>query len=630
MKLDIHSLNSQAEGLALKGLIAMLNGHPVFSFNAGGTLRALIACIAVLTGAAAQAQASLAQHWDFDDVQGTALPATLNSAPSGLLGQWGSAVFGTETSGTGALRIGYMGTAVAYSSAAVNIPSADVYALTLSMRAWDIKNGGTAYAASTRPIFNFGFRTGAGTATSGASLVADLQFSATAAGIALVLRDSLSNFAVGTLPAKLSGPLNITLKIDKRVLPNIYTVSYNIAGAAPIVTSFTAAANSASNTRTVSHAVLAVSGNFTGSTNTASAGPNVAPEIDSLSVSYNELPVADVPAANGRPSRKSNLLTFLDGNPLQADKPTVGGPALLLMGGGAEVNSAFAAKAFPIINGGDIVVLRISGSNGYQPYFYNTIVNELPAALQASLKPNSVETLFVDTREKANSAYVVNSVARANMIWIAGGDQSAYIENWRDTGLAAAVKQAYSRGAVVGGTSAGMVVSSEWMYDPGALLAVTSAEAVANPYRPSMILSTSKLFDLPLGFNILAEPHFQNRDRMGRTMAFMARLRKDARTSTIYGVALDERTSLFIDRNNIGTFQRAPIVDGKAAGDGYILREDRRKTTLTQVSAGLPLIYRNVQRVKLAPGQTFDFARGLSAQPALNLSVEGAVPANPY
>ncbi|TDP61272.1 cyanophycinase [Roseateles toxinivorans] len=600
------------------------------------TLRAAIA--RVLAGAAllglcsvAQAQSLLAQRWDFNDPAGTALPAALNSAPTGAPGQWIYGLANTETTGTGALRIGHVGS-IGYSAAPLNIASADVYAGTVVIQPWDIRNGGANYAASTRPVFNFGFRTAAGTATSGGSLVADVQFSATAAGIVVVIRDSLSTFPVVTLPAQLGGTLTASLKVDKRVLPNVYTLNYDVAGGTGLsgVVTATAAAGAASNTRTISHAALAFSGNFPGTTNAAGTGPNTPPAIDTIAISYNELPVVDLPAANGRPSRKSNLLTFFDGNPVQSTQPPIGGPGLLLMGGGAEVNEAFTGKAYPIINGGDIVVLRISGSNGYQPYFFNTLVNELPAAAQAMLKPNSVETLFVDTREKANSAYVANSVARANMIWIAGGDQSPYIENWRDTALAAAVKAAYQRGAIIGGTSAGMVVSAEWMYDPGALLAVTSAEAVANPYRASMILSATKLFDLPLGFNLLAEPHFQDRDRMGRTLAFMARLRKDARSSLLYGVALDERTALFIDKDKIGTFSRAPLVAGKAAGDGYILREDRRKTTMSQVAAGLPLIYRNVQRVKLAPGQSFDFARGLSAQPALSLNVEGVVPTNPY
>ena len=590
---------------------------------------ALVACTAA---GAVQAQSSLAQRWDFNDPVGTALPAVLNSAPSGILGQWTAQIAGTATDGSssngngnGSLRMAYNGSTVAYSYAPINVASADVYLGTIVFKAWDIRNG--AASGSTRPIMNFGFRSAA---SSSSSLVADVQFTASATGVTMGVRDSISNFATIALPSVLPGALTLSLKVDRRVTPIVYTLSYAIANGISGTASHTAAANAASNTRIVSHVNLAVSGNLPGSTNAVNVGPNVAPLIDSIAVAYNELPIVDLPPANGRPSKKSNLLSFFDGNPVQSSQPPVGGPGLLLMGGGPEVNAAFTGRAYPIVNGGDIVVLRISGSNGYQPYFFTNLVNELPEALRASLQPNSVETLFVDTRDKANSAYVANAVAKANMVWMAGGDQSAYIDAWRDTALAQAVRTAYARGAVIGGTSAGMVVAGEWMYDPGPLLAATSAVAVANPYEPSIILSGTKLFDLPLGFNLLTEPHFANRDRMGRTLAFMARLRKDARTSLIYGVALDEATSLFINANNIGTFQFHPVA-GKPDGSGYILREDRRKTQLVQVSPGLPLIYRNAQRIKLASGQSFDFARGLSLQaPTTPISVEGVVPANPY
>jgi cyanophycinase-like exopeptidase len=171
-----------------------------------------------------------------------------------------------------------------------------------------------------------------------------------------------------------------------------------------------------------------------------------------------------------------------------------------------------------------------------------------------------------------------------------------------------------------------MVVAGEWMYDPGANLAVTSAEAVADPYRTSVILNNTDLFGLAQGFNLIPEPHFANRDRMGRLLAFMARLRQDARSSLIYGVGLDEGTSLFIDANNVGSFQRQVA----GVGSGYILAEDRRATQRVQVAPGKPLIYRKVQRVKLAPGQSYDFARGLATQPGSVINVEGVVPPNPY
>jgi cyanophycinase-like exopeptidase len=578
-----------------------------------------MACLAAAV-APALAQSTIGQRWEFNDAAILALPAV--AGEGALPSQWiaGGIPASTSTDAAGSLRIGYNGTSTANSYAPVNTPPANaggVYTVSAVFRAWDIRNG--ADSGSTRPVINLSLRSAA---TASNSIVAQAILTATPAGVVLTVRDTSSAiYPVATLPAALAGPVSIALSVDKSPSIKTYTVRYTIGGE-----TFTqsGALDPGGNARVISHVSLGISGNFPG------AG-NVLPLIDRIQVETSPPPMVTIGApADGRPGMRSDLLTFFDGNRVQSARAPQGGPALLLMGGGAEVNSTFASRAYPVVNGGDIVVLRTSGSNGYQNYFYNIIPAQLPEALRAALQPNSVETLFVDSRDKANSDYVEHAVRRANMIWMAGGDQSSYINNWRDTRLAAAVKQAYLRGAVVGGTSAGMVVAGEWMYDPGAFTAVTSAEAVANPYRPSMILSASKLFDLPLGFNLLGEPHFQDRDRMGRSLAFMARLRKDARTSLVYGVALDERTALFIDSLNIGTFERAPLVVGKAPGDGYILREDRRKTALVQVAPGLPLIYRNVLRTKLAPGQSFDFARGLTGAPTTPISVEGVVPANSY
>ena len=580
-------------------------------------------CFALVLGSAGtQAQTSLAQSWGFNDAAGTALNASANTLAGGS--QWTAGIAQTLTDGSGNLRFGYNASSTANSYAPINTPTANVggvYVASMTVKAWDIKNG--ADSGSTRPIFNFSFRSAASTSS---SIVAQAIFTATPAGVVLTVRDTSANiYPIATLPSKLPGPLSLTFKVDKSPAIKTYTLSYAIDVPGGEAFSQTGNLDAGGNARVISHLSLGLSGNF------PNGGSNLAPLIDRIEVVTGPAPqVTTGPPAYGRPGMPSNLLSYFDGNRVQSSQPPVGGPALLLMGGGAEVNTAFTQRAYPIINGGDIVVLRISGSNGYQPYFFTNLVAELPANVQPGLKPNSVETLIVDARDKANSAYVANAVAQANMIWIAGGDQSAYIDNWRDTELARAVKAAYLRGAVIGGTSAGMVVATEWMYDPGLLAAVTSAEAVTDPYRASMILSPTKLFDLPLGFNILAEPHFQNRDRMGRSLAFMARLRKDARSSLVYGVALDERTALFIDKNNLGTFQRAPFLEGKALGDGYILREDRRKTSLTQVVAGQPLIYRHALRVKLSPGQSFDFARATSSQAAAPISVEGVVPVNSY
>jgi cyanophycinase len=303
---------------------------------------------------------------------------------------------------------------------------------------------------------------------------------------------------------------------------------------------------------------------------------------------------------------------WLTGNAADSARQPIGGPALLLMGGSTEVDAGFAQRAYPVANGGDIVILRTSGRDGYNDYLYNLVTGPL--------KPDSVETMLVDSRDKANSDYVDNAIRKAELIFIAGGDQADYLNQWKDTRTEDAIRAAYNRGAVIGGLSAGLAVQGEFIYDPDGVSGVTSAEALANPYRSNMILSNGFL-DLPLMNDIVTDTHFAQRDRMGRLFAFMARLRQDNASARIIGLAIDENTSLFIDRNGRGT------ADG---GNAVYVVEERSDTQRTQVISGSPLIYRNLQRTKLVAGQTFDFATYTHTGTAIVLSVDGRNATAPF
>lgn len=321
------------------------------------------------------------------------------------------------------------------------------------------------------------------------------------------------------------------------------------------------------------------------------------------------LTLALVHAALGseRPSRPGSLAHFFTGDPVRpVELQPVGGPAILLMGGGSEVDNAFIDFARPIVNGGDVVVLRTNSSSGYQSY------------LNTALRPNSVETLVVNTRAKAEMEYVAWAVEGANLIWIAGGDQSQYINLWGGTALARAIERAYARGAVIGGTSAGAQILGEFIYHPGNLSAVISSEAIANPYRNSMIIA-DRFVDLPLMHNTLVEVHFWQRRRMGRHLAMMARLRQDERTSEIVGIALDEGAALFIDRDGFATLRR----QGSGLRMGYVFRESRLGTVRERVAPNQPLIYRDVFITPLVHNDTFDFRDFSSNQSTHLISVLG-------
>jgi cyanophycinase-like exopeptidase len=88
------------------------------------------------------------------------------------------------------------------------------------------------------------------------------------------------------------------------------------------------------------------------------------------------------------------------------------------MGGASESDEAMVwllNKA----NGGDVVILRASGSDGYNNYFYS----ELGVTL------GSLRTFVIDSEEGATSIYVLDKVEKPEAIWFEGADQYVYRQN---------------------------------------------------------------------------------------------------------------------------------------------------------------------------------------------------------
>jgi cyanophycinase len=229
---------------------------------------------------------------------------------------------------------------------------------------------------------------------------------------------------------------------------------------------------------------------------------------------------------------------------------------------------------------GDVVVLRTSGSSGYNTYF-------------AKMGANTVTTFVITTVAGANSATVSSAIGKAEVIFLAGGDQSTYVNLWKGTALQAAVNARLVQGAAIGGTSAGLNVLSEHIYSAQSV-STTSAMALANPYDPSITFSRN-LFDVPQLRNTLAEPHFVPRDRMGRLYTFLARLQADGVASTPRGLAVDEGAGVGITAGGTATVFGA----GKGA---YLV------TTTSSQSSRLsaPLVYGAMQITRVPVGGTFN------------------------
>ena len=227
-------------------------------------------------------------------------------------------------------------------------------------------------------------------------------------------------------------------------------------------------------------------------------------------------------------------------------------PSFVLMGGGPDVDSAFRwlirRAGITRGSGGRLVVIRASGTDAYNPYILysdESLSTSDKVADQwvggASLGLSSVETLVIPSVKAANSAAVNAIVAKANVVFIAGGDQGQYIRFWKGTALEQTLKGLMQRNVPLGGTSAGLAVLGQ--FDYSALYhSATSELAMLDPFYRDITFDPSPL-SLSGGFiappalqSLIFDSHFDSRDRMGRLVTFISRIVAPVNMSgSVYG-----------------------------------------------------------------------------------------------
>jgi len=188
---------------------------------------------------------------------------------------------------------------------------------------------------------------------------------------------------------------------------------------------------------------------------------------------------------------------------------------------------------------------------------------------------------------------VATTIANAEALWIAGGDQSNYINFWTGTPVEAGVNNLIARGVPVGGTSAGFNVIPQLIF--AALNGtITSSEALKDPFDHRVTL-TENFLDISQLTNIIGDPHFVTRDRMGRLLVFLARIGTNGWSSTPRAIAVDEKTAVLVDPNG-----NASVVGSSTV---YFLRTPG----LAQVCAPkTPLTYDNISVYRIDSSGSFN------------------------
>jgi cyanophycinase-like exopeptidase len=279
---------------------------------------------------------------------------------------------------------------------------------------------------------------------------------------------------------------------------------------------------------------------------------------------------------------------FVTGNPRDVVTPTRG--LLVLQGGGDDVDHNYAAMG-DAAGGGDFVVLRASGADEYNRYVYDRC------------RCDSVATLVFAERKASFDPFVLSVLRDAEAVFIAGGDQLNYVKFWKDTPVAEAVARVAAKPAPVGGSSAGMAVMGGFVYSTPTDSSLTSKEGLLDPFHRDIRLDRDVL-RLPRLAGTLTDQHLQDRDRIGRTVALLARLVQERWTDQVRAIAADRKTALHIDpRDGSARVHATPdhptpfVYFLEAPGPPQACRPRR------------PLTYRDVPVYRIGPGGRFDLSR---------------------
>ncbi|MDH3364418.1 MAG: clostripain-related cysteine peptidase [Thermoplasmata archaeon] len=277
---------------------------------------------------------------------------------------------------------------------------------------------------------------------------------------------------------------------------------------------------------------------------------------------------------------------YLTGNP--EDVVTQTSQGMLLAGGSNDIADAMRWMISKS-GGGDFVVIRCSGSDGYNPWVFNRLGGV-----------DSVESIVFLSQEACYDSFILNTIRNAEALFIAGGDQWDYVSMWNGTPVEDAIHFVANKPAPVGGTSAGLAILGEFAFS-AKYDTIDSEAALINPYNRSVAIERDFL-SMEHMEDKITDSHFVARDRMGRLVTFLARIVEDGWSDVAMGIGIDEKTALGVDENGDVTVFSLP---GYTTGSVYMLRTPGPPDVC---DPNTPLTYTGVSVYRISAGATFNLA----------------------
>ncbi len=200
----------------------------------------------------------------------------------------------------------------------------------------------------------------------------------------------------------------------------------------------------------------------------------------------------------------------------------------------------------------------------------------------ARLGAPPLEVVNPATREEAHDEAAVALLDSATGIFLTGGSQLRLSQLLPGTPLGEALHRAHDRGCVVGGTSAGASVMSDFMISMG--------EEGLTPRQRGSQLSAG----LGLLRGAIVDQHFDQRARYGRLLSVVAP------SPHLLGIGIDEDTAIVV------TDGREFTVRG--SGGVFVVDLHSARTDAPEAKAGAPMLVSGATVHTLPAGATFSIA----------------------
>ncbi|MEI2775750.1 MAG: cyanophycinase [Tetrasphaera sp.] len=252
-------------------------------------------------------------------------------------------------------------------------------------------------------------------------------------------------------------------------------------------------------------------------------------------------------------------------------------PTLLIIGGAEDRRgrSSILRRFVRLAGGKQATIAIIPTASSFQDE-----VSSAYAEVFARLGARTCAVVDPRDRSEASDERLVARLDEATGVFLTGGSQLRLSQVVAGTPSGEAIHRAYRRGAVIGGTSAGASIMSEFMIALG-------DEGVTPRQRASQLSHGLGL--LP---GVVIDQHFAQRQRYGRLMSVIAM------SPNLIGIGIDENTAL-------------EVVDGITAtvlgrGGVHILDCRAAITDAPDARTGAPLLVSNAVVHALPAGATFD------------------------